>query len=144
LQSLCRNGDHGFTRNTLHTFLIRIYDLRRYPQHAPQPLPFIFHEVLSTLRFVDITHYMVSATTSNAIPGLTSASPLVCAAQMRPQQSPTDSFPQRPQPPPPRSSDMIRCELCLEKYTFNSHNAAWCPILHADNIREGEVKERVL
>jgi hypothetical protein len=27
VQSLCHNGDHGFTHNTLHTFLVRIRDL---------------------------------------------------------------------------------------------------------------------
>jgi hypothetical protein len=70
VQSLCHNGDHGFTRNTLHPFRVCIRDLRRNPQHATQPLPFTFHEVLSTLLLADIIHYMVSAATASAIPGL--------------------------------------------------------------------------
>jgi hypothetical protein len=28
IQALYRNGEYGFTRNTLHTFLIRIQDTR--------------------------------------------------------------------------------------------------------------------
>jgi hypothetical protein len=77
-------------------------------------------------------------------PGITAASPLVGAAQMRPHQSPTGSFPLCPQSPPHHRSDTIHCELRLDKYTFHSHDTSWCPILNADNIREQEVKERLL
>jgi hypothetical protein len=87
LQVLRRNGDCGFTRNTLQVFLIRIRNTHCAPKNATAPLPFSYHEVLYALSLTEIDYY-------RATPGLHGSpfiqvhEPMVSAAQMPPIWSP--------------------------------------------------------
>jgi hypothetical protein len=38
----------------------------------------------------------------------------------------------------------IRCELSLDSFGFSSHDAPWCPFLHPEDIRDRDIKQRVL
>jgi hypothetical protein len=70
-------------------------------------------------------------------------SPVVTAAQMHPYHPPQGSDVRHP-PPVHSTRDTIRSELCFDRFKFPSHDAAWCPLLHDENIRDKEVRERVM
>jgi hypothetical protein len=140
LQCLSRNGNHRYTRNTLQSLLIQIQDIRWSPTHAQTVLPFTYHEVLVLLRLAEITHFQVISSIQSGPSRLIAQAPVASAAQMRPQCSPQGSAVRRPPPSHP-SRDTSRCELCLDRFKFPSHDAAWCPLLHDENIRDKEVRE---
>jgi hypothetical protein len=77
--------------------------------------------------------------------------PLAAAAQMPPLRSHNGHSSSSPEnrghlrsPPSLDPYVPICCELCLDRFNFHSHDAAWFPLLHDENIRDREVKERVI
>jgi hypothetical protein len=84
IRVVCRNGDLGFTRNTLQSYLIRICDMRLPPSHVHGPLWCMFHEVLSTLRLTEIIHYHTASSDNHTSMSSLVHQSLIAAAQMRP------------------------------------------------------------
>jgi hypothetical protein len=143
MQSLSHNGDHKYTRNTLQSLLIHIRDIRRSPMHAQTVLPFTYHEVLVLLRLAEITHFQVIYSIQSGPSRLITQSPMVADAQMRPRRSP-QIYAVRHPPPSHPSRDTIICELYIDRFKFPYHDAAWCPLLHDEKIRDKEVRKRVM
>jgi hypothetical protein len=135
---LCKIGDHGYTRNAIQSFLIKMCDARRVPRNPQQVVPFTYHDVLSTLRLADIKSF---TTALSRTPPISGHDRFIAAAQMRPHHSP--SGPTDHHPSPDRTPN-IRCEVCLDRFRFPPHDAPWCPFIHDENICDREVCERAI
>jgi hypothetical protein len=152
VQILGKNTDAGLTRGVILPCILQIKQLRRLPTHPTAPLPFTYHDVMLLLRDAEITHYVASRNASSfvnpVLEGTGMHDPVAAAAQLRPSKSPygTNAQGRHSSHRPLGRSDStpIRCELCLDRFGFSSHDAPWCPFLHPDNIRDREINQRVL
>jgi hypothetical protein len=105
--------------------------------------------VLLMLRDAEIKHFHTGTGSGlahafvNTTPGV--HDPVVAAAQMRPNnahQAQYRTYPSRPFPKVYGAP--IESELCLDIFGLSGHDAPWCSFLHPENIKDHDIKQRVL
>jgi hypothetical protein len=120
------------------------------PLHTSEPLPYTYHDAMVLLRDADITQFTSTLVNRSPlqepmmIPGMQAH--VVAAAQLCPHNAPYQPHgrPSTARPLNKSESAPIRCELCLDRFSFSGHDAPWCPFLHLDNIKDREIRQRIL